>query len=186
MRWHRSDAVAILLALLCSLTSCGEGSPDAAPTTTSAATATTGDPHDHRGHAPLEPVPTPAGDPARRERGDRTSVFLAASDQTSDGTTLIIDEVVLAGRSGWVAVHAQQSGGLGPVVGASEHKLGPGRAQNVKAVLTRPLVASEATVYFMVHQDTDGNDSFDYPKGDFPATLPAGDAIVVLVRVHIS
>lgn len=187
MRGPRSDAVAVLLAGLASLAGCGEGAPAAAPTTTSVvATATTGDPSDHGGHAPLEPAPTPTGDPARHERGDRGSVFLAASDQTSDGTTLVVDEVVLAGGPGWVVVHAQQSGGLGPVIGASEHKLGPGRTENVKAVLTRPLVATEATVYFMMHQDTDGNDTFDYPRADYPTTLPAGDAVVVAARVHIS
>lgn len=109
---------------------------------------------------------------------------MAATDQHSDGSFVTVAEVTLAGVPGFVAVHSSVSDDLGPVIGSSS-KLPPGTNRNVTVRLARPLVASIAHVYVMVHLDTDGNDTFDYPGADTPAILRDGAGVMVPVRLEI-
>jgi hypothetical protein len=122
---------------------------------------------------------------SRRERGDRASFYVAAADQASDGRSAVVEEVVLTGGAGWIAVHSSVAADLGPVIGHSVEKLSPGTHRNVATVITRPVVASLATVFVMVHLDTDGNDTFDYPAADGPAGLPEGGNVMVPVRLRV-
>lgn len=113
-------------------------------------------------------------------KGDRTSFFLAASGQQSDGKTIVIDEAVFTGTTGFVAIHADAGGAPGPVIGVSA--LLSGASTGVTITLDKPLEAN-ATVWPMLHVDN-GNGQYEFPTAgpdgkplDGPAKV--GDDVVV-------
>lgn len=177
----RQVAAALLLAV--SLLSCSRsGSTDAAP---SQQLPRVRDDHSYDDAPPTVGTTPATVHPAQSAYGDRSSFYVAAADQASDGRSLVVDEVVLIGGYGWIAVHAQVHNGLGPILGHSQ-RLPAGTSRIVTATLDSPIQASLATVLVMVHRDTDGNESFDYPSADGPASLPDGTSVMVPIRLSIS
>ena len=110
------------------------------------------------------------------ELGDESSFLVRLSPQESDGTSVVIDEVVLTGSPGFVVVYDDGDGAPGRQIGASA-VLEPGRSTDVRVVLDEPLDGT-AVVHAMLHLDDDGNGQLDYPAHDAPAT--AGEGIVVV------
>lgn len=142
------------------------GSPRANP----AATATTASP------TPGDPVP------ATEEIGDRSRFYLKTTDQKSDGRSIVVDEVVLAGAPGWLVIHSNARDYPGQVLGVSG-KLTQGTHRKVLVSLNEPLAEGATGVWAMVHLDTDGNDTFDFPAADGPASLPGGGFVTVPIRL---
>jgi hypothetical protein len=125
-----------------------------------------------------EPQPTAA---APVTKGDRSSFYIAAADQESDGSTLMVDEVVLTGANGFVAIHADAGGAPGPVIGHST-LLQAGTSMDVEITLDNPLETS-VNVFPMLHVD-DGNGTYEFPGPDGPAQA-AGEVVVVSISVTL-
>lgn len=118
------------------------------------------------------------------EAGDRNSFYLRAADQRSDGTTVVVEEAVLTGTSGWVVVHAQERGSPGPVIGHSR-QLQAGTSRQVIVTLSDPPIASRATVYLMLHTEGNGNQEFDFPRADQAASASDGNVVMVPITMEI-
>ena len=114
--------------------------------------------------------------------GAMTSFFLKAAEQHSDGKTVVVQDAVLTGSSGWVVVHEQTAGAMGKIIGEST-LLPAGTTMAVTISLMHPLTAS-ATVVAVLHLEDNHNTTFDFPKGDQPAKV--GGAVVELpIQVNV-
>lgn len=183
---------ALLLTVF--LAACGgSGSDTAVPTTDVTAEGThyghsddslgAGDHSDDTPGMSATTVP-PGPDGSRaRESGDRSSLFLRATDQRSDGTSVVVEETVLT-APGWVVVHADSDAGLGPIIGVSA-LLPTGRSEGVRVTLDRPIVASVGAVHAMVHMDDGEAGKFEFPAGDQPATTGEGALVAVRIGLRI-
>ena len=99
--------------------------------------------------------------------------------QESNGSMITIAAVELP-AAGFVAVHADGGGSPGPVIGVSD-LLPAGASTEVMVMLSEPL-SGTATVFPMVHIDTDGNGIYEFGTAegvDGPGTTADGDVAVV-------
>lgn len=151
--WLLISAVALVA------TACG----GTGATTTTGAVATT------TAAAGTEPVTGPAA--------------IAASAQESDGTSVVVDLVTLPAGGGFIAIHADESGSPGAVLGHSD-LLPEGESTNVTVTLDTALTAS-ATVWPMAHIDGNGNGTYEFPGPDGPATLDGGGVAVVPAEITV-
>jgi hypothetical protein len=100
------------------------------------------------------------------------SADVTVADQTSDGTTVVVESVTMS-EGGFVAIHDDSlfdGDALGSVVGVSEY-LGPGTHENVEVTLfdvpgatfgDDSLPAGEQTLIAMPHFDSDGDETYDF------------------------
>lgn len=114
-------------------------------------------------------------------KGDKGSFYVSAADQDGDGKTVTVEEVVLTGSKGFIAVHSDAGGAPGPVIGVS-NLLEAGTTDDISITLTEPLTAS-ASVFPMLHLDDNGNGTYEFPKADQPAKVGAD---VVMVKIAVS
>lgn len=70
----------------------------------------------------------------------------------------------ISGVDGWIAIHADDNGRPGEVLGHAP--LREGENAGVAVRLDRP--ASSGTLYAMVHADDPDDDSYTFPDGDPP------------------
>ncbi|WP_394340610.1 DUF7282 domain-containing protein [Natrinema ejinorense] len=121
--------------------------------------------------------------------GDVTvSAAVSASAQSSDGTTMTIDRVDLS-EGGFVTVHDAslfEGDVFGSVVGTSEY-LEAGTHENVEVTFDERLTASQ-TVVPMAHQDTNGDETYDFAasegEDDGPYTAN-GEAVVDTAKLTV-
>lgn len=123
-------------------------------------------------------------DAERKEAGDRGSFYLRAADQRSDGRTIVVEEAVFTGTKGWVVVHSQTGGTLGPVIGHSQ-QLPPGKSTNVAVTFSDVPIASRATVYPMLHVESNDNAEFDFPDADNAASSADGNVVVFPITIEL-
>ncbi len=109
------------------------------------------------------------------------SAWVTFEDQTSDGQTVVVDEVTMA-SGGFVAIHNSSllvGDALGSVIGTSEY-LEPGTHEDVEITLDEPLEESE-TLIAMPHRDTNNNEEFDFVElegqQDTPYLTPEGEPV---------
>jgi len=111
---------------------------------------------------------------------------LTAEEQTSDGTTVVIASVTLP-SNGFVAIHADNAGSPGPVIGNSE-LLQAGENTDVAITLDEALSAS-GVVWPMVHIDLDGDGEYTFMPPDNAIDVPGitedGNVAVVPVQVNL-
>lgn len=100
------------------------------------------------------------------------SADVTFDDQSSDGTTVVVDSVTMS-EGGFVAIHDStlfDGDALGSVVGVSEY-LSPGTHENVEVTLfdvpgatfeDDSLPAGEQTLVAMPHLDSDGDETYDF------------------------
>lgn len=103
---------------------------------------------------------TPASTPA-----------LSVSDQSTDGTTIVVDEAAVD-KSAWLVVHPEADGG-GPNGGVTlvEQRLPPGTFQDISLTLDSRLTKDQ-TVYPMLHYENPADGEFTFPEdGDPPVTV---------------
>lgn len=112
------------------------------------------------------------------ERGDAGAVLVQATPQTSDGSRILVDTVVLTDGPGYLVIYSDGGGAPGQQLGVSE-RLDAGEHEDVVVELEEPLDET-AVVHAMVHLEDNGNDSFDFPEADQPATLDDGIVVVPL------
>lgn len=113
-----------------------------------------------------EPSPTPTAAPAT---GD-----LTVSDQSGDGSTVVVDEVTIEGSDGFVVVHADQDGAPGPVLGHAP--VPEGTTTGLSVPMDTPLTADQ-TVWPMLHVDAGTAGTYEFPGADGPVTVD-GEVVV--------
>lgn len=111
--------------------------------------------------------------------GSHSSYQIVAGDQHSAGGNVVITQVTLA-KAGYIAIHADVNGAPGTVLGVSP-LLSNGTHDNVVVHLSQPAHAG-TKVMPVVHVESKGDTSFDYPKDDPPATVE-GRVVVITIQV---
>lgn len=91
---------------------------------------------------------------------------VVANDQSSDGSSVIVADVVSKGP-GWIAIHNQQDGNLGPAIGHAQVNDGDNKD------ITVPIDPAQATpvLYAMLHVDAGTVGTYEFPGPDVPAML---------------
>lgn len=106
--------------------------------------------------------------------------------QTSDGTSIVVASVTLP-SPGFVAIHGNDDGGPGAVVGHSE-LLPAGTSTDVVVTLDEPLTATDL-LFPMVHIDFDQDGEYDFfppdITDDIPGRTESGDVAVVGAEVTV-
>jgi hypothetical protein len=124
---------------------------------------------------------TNAGGTALQEQGEQPTATVTIQNQTSDGTTVLVSSANLS-EGGFVVIHDTgllEGDALGSVLGASAY-LEPGTSEDVTVTLDTQISANQ-TVIAMAHQDTDGDETYDFSatggEEDGPYTTD-GEAVV--------
>lgn len=107
---------------------------------------------------------------------DRGDVGITVSDQTSDGATVTIDEVIALDARAFVVIHADEQGAPGEVLGHAPVPF-EGPTTDLTVELDAPLSSGTYTVWAMVHEDNEPIGIYQFPGNDVPAT--ANDAVVM-------
>ena len=122
--------------------------------------------------------------PVLLSAGTPSSNYLAARNQGGNGKSVVVEEVVLQGTNGYVAVHADGDGAPSEVILGVSALLPAGKYRRVVVDLKSPLRAT-TTVFVMLHRQSHGSSTFDYPKADPP--ISEGSTVLtvaVTVAVH--
>lgn len=101
------------------------------------------------------------------------AVLDTGGEQTGDGTTVTVPRAQISGVDGWLAVHADDNGQPGEVLGHAP--LREGENTDVAVRLDKP--AESGRLYAMVHADDPDDDLYTFPDGDPP--IEADGQIVV-------
>lgn len=105
--------------------------------------------------------------------GTKQVGLLAAAPQRGDGTSVLVDRVVLpAGTDGFVGVYADGNGAPGRLLGSSE-KLPAGPSTDVR-VKVSPALEGTVELHLILHADDDGDGEFGAPAHDRAVTTEAG------------
>ncbi len=91
---------------------------------------------------------------------------VSVSDQAVQDGMVMIDEVVAA-QDGWLVIHAQKDGGIGPVIGYAAVTAG---SNTYLMVEIDPMGATE-TLYAMLHIDEGVKGTYEFPGADGPAKV---------------
>jgi plastocyanin len=106
--------------------------------------------------------------------------------QSSDGSSIVVASVTLP-SAGFIAVHGDNGGSPGPVIGHSA-LLAAGTTTDVVVALDTPL-ASSGMVFPMAHIDVNGNGEYEFfpPDNtvDGPAQTDGGGVAVVGAEVTV-
>lgn len=144
----------------------------AAPETTVPATATT---------AAEETTSTAAPGPPT------SPAEVVFEDQESDGSEIVVASVTLP-SPGFIAVHGNDGGAPGPVVGHSD-LLPAGTSTDVTVTLDTPLESTDL-LFPMAHIDVNENGEYEFfppdETTDGPATTADGEVAVVGAEVSVS
>lgn len=103
---------------------------------------------------------------------------ISASDQSGDGSTVLVDEVTIEGGGGFVVVHLDDEGAPGEVLGNIE--IPEGTSTDVTVSLDTP-VEDDATLWPMLHFDAGEVGSYEFPGPDGPVVI---DGEVVMVPIQ--
>lgn len=103
---------------------------------------------------------------------------ITASDQSGDGSTVLIDEVTIEGASGFVVVHLDDEGAPGEVLGNAE--IPEGTSTDVTVTLDSP-VDDDVTLWPMLHFDAGEVGAYEFPGADGPVVV---DSEVVMVPIE--
>lgn len=96
-------------------------------------------------------------------------------DQESDGSTVVVLDATIP-QGGFIAIHeTNEDGSPGAVIGHTEF-LEPGTSSNVNVSLDEPI-ESDQSLIAMLHQDTNDNETYDFPDADGPYTNEAGAVV---------
>lgn len=108
-------------------------------------------------------------------------------DQESDGSEIVVATVTLP-SPGFIAVHGNDGGAPGPVVGHSD-LLPAGTSTDVTVTLDAPLESTDL-LFPMAHIDVNGNGEYEFfppdETTDGPASTADGEVAVVGAEVSVS
>ncbi len=100
---------------------------------------------------------------------------ITVSDQSGDGTSVVVDSVTITGATGFVVIHADGDGAPGAVIGHTA--IPEGTSSDVSVPLDEELTA-DATVWPMLHVDAGELGTYEFPGPDGPVS----DADGVIVK----
>ena len=126
-------------------------------------------------------VTTAAGASATAAPGAAITGSLDAADQTGDGTSITVKSVNITGSGGFIAIHADASGGPGPVVG---HVAIP---EGDSSDVVVPLDAKSPTGAYwpMLHLDAGTIGTYEFPGPDGPVKSGA-DIVMKKITLTVS
>ncbi len=90
-----------------------------------------------------------------------------ASDQETDGKTVVVDKVVYD-KMGWIVIHLDADGKPGPVIGWAAIKAGENTM--VEVMLKEPLTES-TKLWAMLHTDAGTAGQYEFPGDDVPVKV---------------
>jgi len=105
---------------------------------------------------------------------------LSASDQSSDGMTIKVDDVSISGAPGWIAVHTDLDGKPGPVVGKKAIPMG--ESKNVVITLDKAVTAG--AYWPMLHVDAGTVGTYEFPGADVPV-MSGSDIVMKKVMLAV-
>lgn len=117
------------------------------------------------------PTEAPTAEPTEESTEDDTVAAtgsISVEDQSGDGTTVAVTSVTIEGADGWVVVHLDDDGGPGAVLG--QVAVAEGTSTDVQVPLDERL-ASDATVWPMLHVDAGTPGTYEFPGADTPVTV---------------
>ena len=176
MRTVRATLTACALTVaVAGLTGCGTSTPPAAPTSAAPSSAT------RYGAPSTKTATTPA---AGATAAPTATGSLTASDQTSNGKSVVIQAVdIQGGKGGWIALHADLNGKPGPV--QYEVAVPAGASTNVSLPTAGGIPTG--SYWPMLHVDDHAIGTYEFPTvpgADLPAT--ANGAIVMkMIKVTV-
>lgn len=182
-RTHRFGTTLGAAVLLVSLSACGSSddgtvTPTVDETTEAPATS---EPTASE-TATSEPSETASSEPG--EGGDVTG-SLSAEDQESDGMTLTVASVELEGiEGGWIAVHADQDGAPGPVIGTQQVEQG----ENTEVEVTLDEAVTTGAFWPMLHVDDNTIGTYEFPMvegADLPV-MADGEVVVTQIMLEVA
>ncbi|RME66489.1 MAG: hypothetical protein D6790_00070, partial [Caldilineae bacterium] len=109
---------------------------------------------------------------------------VTVSDQEVKDGTVTIAEVVAA-QDGWLVIHAQKDGGIGPVIGHAPVTAGT----NTDVVVTIDTDAATETLYAMLHIDAGEMGTYEFPGPDGPVVVdgaPLAPAFMVTMPAEVA
>lgn len=106
---------------------------------------------------------------------------ISASDQSGDGSTVLVDEVTIEGADGFVVVHLDDGGAPGEVLGHAE--ISEGTSTDVTVTLDSPLT-EDVTLWPMLHFDAGEVGTYEFPGPDGPVTVD-GDVVMVPIEYTV-
>lgn len=106
---------------------------------------------------------------------------ISASDQSGDGSTVVVDEVTIEGANGFVVVHLDDEGAPGEVLGHAE--ISEGTTTDVTVTLDSP-VTEDVTLWPMLHFDAGEVGTYEFPGPDGPVTVD-GDVVMVPIEYTV-
>lgn len=96
--------------------------------------------------------------------GTGNTLQVVANDQTYDGTNVVVAKVISQGP-GWMAIHAQQAGHIGPVIGYTHLNDG----ENDDVIVKIDPKQATPVLYAMLHIDAGKIGVYEFPGPDVPA-----------------
>ena len=106
---------------------------------------------------------------------------ISASDQSGDGSTVLVDEVTIEGGGGFVVVHLDDDGAPGEVLGHVE--IPEGTSTDVTVTLDSP-VDEDVTLWPMLHFDAGEVGTYEFPGPDGPVVVD-GDVVMVPIAYTV-
>lgn len=106
---------------------------------------------------------------------------ISATDQSGDGSTVLVDEVTIEGGGGFVVVHLDDGGAPGEVLGNVE--IPEGTSTDVTVTLDTP-VDEDTTLWPMLHFDAGEVGAYEFPGPDGPVVVD-GDVVMVPVAYTV-
>lgn len=116
-------------------------------------------------------------DDAGTATDDQVSGAIAVSDQSGDGTSVVVDSVTITGATGFVVIHADDDGAPGAVIGHTA--IPEGTSTAVSVPLDEELTA-DATVWPMLHVDAGETGTYEFPGPDGPVSNEDGVVVASL------
>jgi hypothetical protein len=94
-----------------------------------------------------------------------TGDLAGLESRSGDGTSVTIPAATISGADGWIAVHADDNGEPGAVLGHAP--IQEGENTSVEVPLDEPLDSS-GNLYAMLHVDDPADGNYTFPDGDPP------------------
>jgi sugar lactone lactonase YvrE len=110
-----------------------------------------------------------------------TGDSVLASDQESDGSSVIVDSVTTL-VDGWVVIHADEGGSPGAVLGHTS--VPAGTTENVVVILD-PALAADASLWAMLHIDAGEVGTYEFPGSDTPVMV-GGEIVMAPFAVTVA
>lgn len=107
---------------------------------------------------------------------------ISASDQSGNGSTVLVDEVTIEGAPGFVVVHLDDNGGPGEVLGHQE--IPEGTSTDVTVTLDTAL-EEDVTLWPMLHVDAGEEGTYEFPGDDVPVVLD-GEVVMVPIAYQVA